>query len=170
MLTILTYCMTAAFVGVFFYLDGHHIVKDTAVVKWKRFRRLNRLVSSNYKGCCTIFWVSICMIAKSFWISTLQYLNNSIVQIDKKTYEVTYVIRGKTYKMLVKPIRGPRKVLLVSDEKQEDVSYKIFPYLGPEENFHNKKFTPKFFEKEELIFELFSGEEKVFRENETIDI
>ena len=49
MLTILTYCMTAAFVGVFFYLDGHHIVKDTAVVKWKRFRRLNRLVSSNYK-------------------------------------------------------------------------------------------------------------------------
>lgn len=170
MLTILTYCMTVAFVGVFFYLDGHHIVKDTAVVKWERFRRLNRLVSSNYKGCCTILWVSICMIAKSFWISTLQYLNNSIVQIDKKTYEVTYVISGKTYKMLVKPIRGPRKVLLVSDEKQEDVSYKIFPYLGPEENFHNKKFTPKFFKKKELIFELFSGEEKVFQENETIDI
>jgi len=100
----------------------------------------------------------------------LQYLNNSIVQIDKKTYEVTYVIRGKTYKMLVKPKKGPRKVLLVSDEKQEDVSYIIFPYLGPEENFHGKKMTPKFFGKEELVFQLSSGVEKVFRENEMIGI
>lgn len=170
MLDILTYCMTVAFIGAFFYLDGHHIVKDNTVVKWKRFRRLNRLVSSNYRGCCTIFWVSICMITKALWISMLQYLNNSIVQIDKKTYEVTYVIRGKTYKMIVKPRRGPQKVLLISDKKQEDVSYMIFPYLGPEENFHGRKMTPKFFGREELIFQLSNGVEKVFRENEMIDI
>lgn len=162
--------MSVAFIGAFFYLDGHRIVNDMVAVKWNRFRRLNRIVSSNYKGCCTIFWVSICMVAKALWISMLQFLNNSIVQIDKKTYEVTYVIRGKTYKMIIKHRRGPRKVLLVSDEKQEDVSYKIFPYLGPEDNFHNKKFTPKFFEKEELIFELSNGEEKVFLKNETINI
>ena len=170
MFDILTYCITATCVGVFFYLDGPHIVKNTAVVKWKRFKRLNRLVSSNYKGCCTIFWVSICMILKALWINILQHLNNSIVQIDKKTYEVTYVIRGNTYKMIVTPRKGPRKVLLVSDEKQEDVSYMIFPYLGPEENFHGKKITPKFFEKDELIFQLSSGVEKVFHENEIINI
>jgi hypothetical protein len=162
--------MGATLIGVFFYLDGHHIVKNTAVVKWKKFRRLNKLVSTNYKGCFKIIWVSICMIFQALWINILQYLNSTIVQIDKKTYEVTYIIRGKTYKMIVKSRRGPRKVLLVSDENQEDVSYIIFPYLGPEENFHGEKYTPKFFEKKELIFELSTGVEKIFQENEEIII
>ena len=162
--------MSATLMVVFVYLDGHHIVKNTAVVKWKKFRHLNRLVSTNYKGFFTILWISTCMIMKALWISILQYLNSTIIQIDKKTYKVTYVIKGETYKMIVKPHRGPRKILLVSDEKQEDLSDIIFPYLGPEENFHGKKYTPKFFEKKELIFELSNGTEKIFYDIEEIDI
>jgi len=108
------------------------------------------------------------MVAQALWINIIQYLNSTILPIKGGRYKVTYVIKGKTYKMIVKPKRGPRKVLIVSDENQEDVSYLIFPYLGPEENFHGEIYTPKFFEKSELIFELSNGTEKIFRANDEI--
>lgn len=108
------------------------------------------------------------MIAQALWVSMIQYLNSTIVQIDRNSYRVTYIIKGKTYKMIVNPIRGPRKVLLVSDETHTDVSHIVFPYLGPEDNFHWKIYTPKFFERKELIFELSNGTEKIFREDDKI--
>ena len=70
--------------------------------------------------------------------------------------------------MIVKLNRGPSKVLLVSDEKHEDVSHLILPYLGPEENFHNYVFTPNFFDRKELVFELSNGVEKLFTHNQNI--
>ena len=70
--------------------------------------------------------------------------------------------------MIVKCNRGPSKVLLVSDENEKDVSEYIGPYLGPEENFYGYIFTPKFWNKKELIFELSDGSEKIFSENQYI--
>jgi hypothetical protein len=152
----------AALLSVFVYLDGHCIVKNTSVIGWRKFRKINRLVSTNYKGFFKILWISFYMVTQALWVSMIQYLNSTIVQLDRSTYSVTYIIKGKTYMMIVKPTRGPRKVLLVSDEKQTDVSHIVFPYLGPEENFHREIYTPKFFNKKELIFEMSDGTEKIF--------
>ena len=152
----------------FIFLDGPKIVKNTTVAKYKKFRKINNLVSTNYKGFFTIIWISMYMIAQALWISLIQYLNSSIVHLKNGQYLVTYVIKGKTYKMVVKPVRGPRKVIIVSDNNDEDVSPLVFPFLGPEENFHGKIYTPEFFDKEELIFELSNGSEKIFKANEEI--
>jgi len=168
MFSLLTYSLVIPVLGAFLYLDGPHIVRDTVVMKWKNFRKINKLVATNYKGVFTIIWISLCMVSQALWVSLIQYMNSTIIPIEGGKYKVTYVIKGKTYKMIVKPTRGPRKVLLVSDAKQEDVSYQIFPYLGPEENFHGEIYTPRFFEHEELIFEMSNGDEKIFKADDNI--
>jgi hypothetical protein len=168
MFSLLTYGFGTTLIAAFFYLDGHHIVKNSAVVKWKKFRKINRLVSTNYKGFFTIIWISLYMVAQALWISFIQYANSTVVPVKGGKYKVIYVIKGKTYKMIVKPTRGPRKVMLVHDGNQEDVSYLIFPYLGPEENFHGEIYTPRFFEMDELVFELSDGTEKVFHKDDDI--
>lgn len=152
----------------FFYLDGHNIVNNNVIVKWKKFRKINKLVATNYTGFFNIVWISLCMVAQALWISFIQYINSSVVQTKDGRYTVTYVIKGKTYKMVVKPVRGPHKVMLVYDGNQEDVSHLIFQYLGPEENFHGKIYTPGFFEIDELVFELSDGTEKIFSKDDDI--
>lgn len=163
-----TYFVGIALIGVFVYLDGPNIVKHNLTIKCNKFRKINQLVSTNYKGVFTIIWISLCLIIKALWINMLQYMNSTVVQLDKNKYIITYVIKGKTYKMIVKPIRGPKQVLLVYDENQEDVSHLIFPYLGPEENWHYQVYTPNFFNKNELTFELSNGNQKVFLKNDNI--
>jgi hypothetical protein len=170
MFSLISYGIGIALILAFFHLDGPRIVKNTAVVKWGKFRRINRLVSTNYKGCFTILWISCCMVVQAIWVSIIQYMNSTIVKLDKNTYRVTYVIKGKIYMLVVKPTRGPRKVLLVSDETQTDVSGEIFPYLGPEENFHGEIYTPHFFKKKELVFELSDGTEKKFLLDDKINL
>ena len=167
MFSFLTYACVPV-VGAFLYLDGYSIVKNTVLLKWGKFRKINELVATNYKGLFIVIWISLCMVIQALWISMLQYMNSAIVPVKGGCYEVTYVIKGKTYKMLVKPVRGPRKVLLVSDENEDDVSYKIFPFLGPAETFHGKKYTPGFFGCSELVFELSDGTERIFKVEEDI--
>jgi hypothetical protein len=157
-----------ALLSVFVYLDGPCIVKKASVLGWSKFIKINKLVSTNYKGCFNILWISLYMVSQALWISMIQYLNSTIIQIDRNTYRVTYVIKGKTYMMIVRPNRGPSKVLLVSDENQIDVSHIVFPYIGPNENFNGEIYTPKFFNKKELIFELSNGQEKCYSEHDLI--
>ena len=170
MLTFISYALTASIIGTFFYFYGPTIVKKNCQLKLEKWKKLNELVSTKYDGYFTILWVSICMITKALWINILQYLNRSITKIDKKTYELSYVLNGKLYKILINNKTGPRKVILVSDETQTDISYLITPYLGPKEDFHGSDSTPKFFNRKELIFELSNGEEKIFKHNDSIII
>lgn len=170
MLTFITYALTASIIGTFFYFDGLNIVKNNYQLKVEKWRKLNALVETKYKGYFTILRISICMITKALWINILQYCNSSITKLDKKTYELSYVLNGNLYKILIINKTGPRKVLLVSDETQTDMSYVVTPYLGPKEDFHGYYMTPKFFNKKELIFELSNGQEKIFKENDKIII
>jgi hypothetical protein len=115
-----------------------------------------------------VFFLSVYLVLYAVWLNVWQYLNSTIVEIGKNTYELTYIINGVTYKMVLKPQRGPARVLLVFDGNQEDVSHEIFPYIGPEGDFHGKVYTPEVFNKKELVFQLSNGEEKIFKENDEI--
>ena len=168
MLSLFTSCVCTSLVGVFLYLDLHQTVKNNIIEKYREFKKINRLVATNKKGSFNIMWVSLSLVIKALWINILQYINNNVFQLDKNNYEITYIIKEKTYKMIVKPIRGPSKFLIVYDENQEDVSHLIMPYIGPEEDWHGRVYTPKFFNKSELTFELSSGDHKVFRQNDNI--
>ena len=168
MISFITYGLGAALIGLFFHLDCHHIVKHNTIVGWNKFRKINRLVSTNHKGCFKILWISLYMIFQALWINIIQYLNNTVEYLGGNRYLITYIIKGKTYKIIINLKRGPRGILLVSDENEKDVSDLIFPYLGPNENFHGQLYTPNFFDRKELIFELSNGSEKIFRNDEKI--
>ena len=168
MFSLFTSCVCTSLVGAFLYLDLHRTVKNNIVEKCRKFKKINRLVATNKKGDFNIMWVSLSLVIKAVWINILQYINTTVFQLDKNKYEITYIIKGKKYKMIVKPIRGPAKVLLVYDENQEDVSHLIVPYIGPEEDWHGRVYTPKFFTKSELTFELSSGDQKVFLQDDNI--
>ena len=165
--------LTTILIGVailFYTFDGHTIVGNKIVEKWRRFRQLNRFVEIKYKTIGAILWVSISMVAKMYWMNFIQWANDSIKHIDKKTFTISYVLNGKLYTMVVKPNRGPSSVLLVTDSEHNDVTSTIVPYLGPNEQWHKRVFTPEFWNKEELVFEMSSGDTKTFSRGDIIDL
>jgi hypothetical protein len=95
---------------------------------------------------------------------------NSGKQIDKDTFVVSYYIKNVEYKMLVKRRKGPRHIFLILDENKQDMNDLIFPYLGPNENFHHIEYTPAFFVRNQLVFFTNKGEEIKFERDEVIRI
>ena len=156
--------------GLLYAFDGHTIIKETAITKYRKFRQLNKLVSTHYKTVGSILWVSICMVVKMYWINFLQWSNNTIEIVDSKTVCISYVLQGKLYKMIVKIRKGPSDILLVTDEDSNDITDTILPYLGPQQDWHKREFKPLFWEKKMLNFELASGEQISFSENDVIKI
>jgi hypothetical protein len=168
MFSFITYFIGSTIICTFIYLEGPTIIKYNVVKKYNDFRKINRLVSTNYKGFLRILWVTLCLIMKMLWLNFLQKINKSVIKLDKNSYLITYAIKGKIYKMVVKPKRGPRDILLVYNEKYEDISDKIVPYLGPEENWHGSVFKPENFGLNELTFELSNGKQNIFGKNQDI--
>jgi hypothetical protein len=154
--------------SVFLKLNCYTIVKSTVLTKYNRWVYLNTLVGTQYKNFFLIFWFSLTMIYKAIYLSFIQYMNNSVVKLNRKTFELTYTITGKTYKILITPDRGPDLILQISDQNYNDVSDKIIPYIGPNYNWHNNKFSPKFFGYESLTFELHDGSNMTFSGNNNI--
>jgi len=156
--------LLTVFAGIFIYYDGLTIIKNTH----RRFKKVNKLVAyNNNRGYLNILYISICMIIEAFYINLLQYLNKSILKQNNK-YILTYVINGKVYKMVIVIKKGPSTILLISDENNNDVTNSIIPYFGPNDNWHHSTFTPSFFHKKELTFQLYDGTEKTYNENEII--
>ena len=115
-----------------------------------------------------INWISFLMVLESLYLKLVTYLNNSIKKIDKNKYEVSYVINGKIYKMVTSPSRGPVPIVQIINENNIDVTEHILPYMGPNNDWHNRKYFPDFFNYKSLIFELSNGERKTFNHSETI--
>lgn len=159
-----------AIIGTFFFLDGHQIIANTVVSNYRKWRRLNNLVSSQYNNVFTIFWYSFMLINKAFYLSFLQYMNSSIKKVGRNSYEISYLIEGKMYKMIVKPQKGPSRVLQVSDENKEDITELVLPFLGPKNDWHGRKFVSWDFNRKSLTFELGNGEERTFKDEDILDV
>lgn len=150
----------------FYRFNGYNAI----VTRYRKFRELNKLVSSQYKTITMILWVSFCMVAKMYWIRFLQWANNTVVYLDNKTAIVSYVLNGKLYRIVLKQRRGPCNILLVTDEENNDVSEEIISYMGPSQDWHGREFTPNFWKKNSLTFETGDGMTKTFTNNEIITI
>ena len=148
----------------FIKLDGCSILSN----KYDKWNSLNKLVSTRYKNKMLVIWISIKLICESLYINLLQYLNKSLVKIDKNNYELTYVINGKLYRNRVKIKRGPNPIIQIIDESSEDVTDIVSPYMGPQYNWHGNNLTPSILGYKTLIFEMSDSTEKIYGENEII--
>lgn len=138
--------------------------------KYHEFTSLNRLVKSQYKNFFMIMYISFVIIAKMYWLQFLQWLNNSIVPLGKDRFALSYVINNRTYTILVYKRKGPRRVMIIYDEQENDVTELILPYLGPNEDFHQDKFTPAFWHRDKLIFEIADGTRLTFQRDDIISV
>jgi len=146
----------------------YRTLKETVLTYYGRWRSLTDLVATTEESNLRIISVSVKMVVQTWYITLLQYMNTAIRKVDRKTYEVSYVIDGRMYKMLVVPKRGPAPVLQISDDESNDVTEQILPYMGPQYDWHGHKFTPQFFGHESLTFELMDGSEHTYGEDSHI--
>jgi hypothetical protein len=163
----ISYFFIFFFFWIVYLLDIHLIVKNEVATKYNKWIRLNSLVSTNQKTKLAIILVSLKLIFQAIWISFLQYINKTTKKLSKNKYEITYVIEGKLYKLIVTVTRGPSPVLQIINNSNEDITSKIIPYVGPDYNWHNSQFTPEFFNCDTLSFELADGSEYTVK-NRTI--
>jgi hypothetical protein len=89
-------------------------------------------------------------------------LNNALVRTNKHTYELTYTVEGKIYRILLRVKRGPKKLIYAYDQDSNDITENLQMYLGPNDDFHHGTFTPDYFNKESITVHLADGDEKVF--------
>lgn len=155
---------------IFFQYNGPEIVKNTILDRYTRFNKLNKFVKHRYNNRCRAFYVTCEIIGKSLYLSFVQWLNNSVKHIDKNTYTVNYILKGRKYTMLVKPSSGPPPILLVFDENGDDVTDKVVPYIGPQNDFHGQTLTPDFFGVKQLNFETSMGDTLLFEQGEKLTI
>lgn len=98
--------------------------------------------------------------------------NVTCIENEKKyissKYIISYNIKGKNYKFIVKHEKGPPRIFLITDEDKNDITDLVMPYMGPEYNFHDIAYTPSFFDKSEINFELFDGTIKTFKNEEIL--
>ena len=162
--------ISVLFCGCLLFFSFNSVVKDVIITRYQRFRQLNKLVETRYKTVWKIVWVSLTIVAKLYWINFLQWVNNTIEYSSNKTIILSYTLKGKLYKIFIQTGRGPARVLLVTDEQHEDVSDEVLPYIGPNQDWHNRELKPSFWNKESLTFELSTGESKTFDRDQTITI
>ena len=92
-----------------------------------------------------------------------QKFNKSVIKLDSKTYQINYAINGRMYKLLVKQKRGPKPVLLISDEEMNDVTDEIIPFMGPSYDWYGKeKPDLKSLKKKSLVLQMTNGDEITF--------
>ena len=161
------FIIISAFGTIYFYKNK---IYDFLIIKYNKWISLNNLVSSQHNSKIMIKIISLQMIFKSLYLSFIQYMNNSIIKIDKNSYELSYIVNGKLYKMIIKPIRGPIPILCVKNENNIDITEQILPYLGPNNDWHGKKYYPDFFKHKILNIELLDGSKKTFNHSDTITI
>jgi hypothetical protein len=86
-------------------------------------------------------------------------MNSAIISLDRNRFLVSYVVRGKVYRMIVRPMRGPSPVIQVISDDQQDVTSEVLPYLGPQYDWHGTAVNfESTFKSKRLTFNLSTGE------------
>ena len=86
-------------------------------------------------------------------------------KIGRNTFEITYCVNGKVFKMVIEVKRGPGSVLQVIDENSEDVTEKVESYLNCNDVII-KKVSPVDLDFNSLTINFSNGESKTYEEIE----
>lgn len=141
----------------FVRIDGPSIVYNYLNDNYSRWQRLTQLVATRESNIVRIYMISMQMVMSNLYLSLIQYMNNSVKKINSNTYEVSYIVNGHKYKMLVPHKRGCQYVSRISNENGDDVTDIIRPYMGPKHDWHGNIYKPVDFGSAELIFEFVDG-------------
>ncbi len=96
------------------------------------------------------------LIGVSTW--AIQKSNYSVSTfVSKGVYQVKYLHNNTEYIILLPVKRGPKKIFKITDKNGTNVSSKIVPFLGPNEDFHANTLFKSTLD-DEYIFHTIAGE------------
>jgi hypothetical protein len=146
--------------SLFLYCVGAHQVVSACVIdKYQKWKQVSVLSATQRTNRFAVAWMTLQMISSAVYISFIQYMNSTVTLVGRQTYIVAYVVAGKPYKMVVRPMRGASRVLQVSDEESRDITSYVLPFMGPAYDWHGMLLTPQFFHVQSLTFEFGNGRE-----------
>jgi len=117
---------------------------------------------------CRILCVTFGIIFKTIWLTLLHKIHKNVKKIGRNTFEITYCVNGKIFKMVIEVKRGPGSVLQVIDENSEDVTEKVESYLNCNDVII-KKVSPVDLDFNSLTINFSNGESKTYEEIEKIE-
>ena len=142
--------------------------QEFLTLKYQKWKRINRLVSINTKNRFLIIYLSFKLLFNLLWLNLIQYMTSNVVKINRNTYEISYSIEGKLYKLITTMKRGPTPILQIISDEEKDVTLQILPYLGTSYNCDIRELSPSFFNYNTLFFEFSDGTNHLFQINEPI--
>lgn len=155
---------------IFLGFDLHKTVQNAITIKYTQVKTLVNVVRQNQKSIMKVIWMCCYLIGKTLYTRVWQYLNRSVKCVGKNKYEISYVVNGILYKIVVQSKRGPKTILQVINDKDEDITEVFQQYFGPNEDFHGQNYTPLFFNSENLHILRTTGEEVNFDTNRIIKL
>ena len=126
------------------------------------YQKDKHVLRSLYKTLRTTAWVA--------YMFAYQKVAKNVESVRRNEYDVHYVLGNNLYKVRVRTRRGPasKKVLQVIDEKDNDATAAIVPYLGPMEDWHGGVYTPSSLSYESLTFNLSNGTSATFQKDDPL--
>lgn len=98
-----------------------------------------------------------------------QHKDFKIISKTRRSATIEYAINDKKYRFITGLKRGPSNIAMIKCEDNE-VTDKILPYLGPNEDFHNIRYTPESLGYSSLDFYTITGEILKFNKDEEIKL
>lgn len=88
---------------------------------------------------------------------------------SKNIYELHYKYNNKLYKICIPIKKGPTNISDILDENGNDISEKISPYLGPNEDLHFCNISPKYLGYSKIYIHTIFDKIYVFENNDKIE-
>jgi hypothetical protein len=133
--------------------------------RYEKIKIINNSVAlRGNKSILRVFWSTLTIIFTIMYISICQKLNKTVIKVDRNYHEITHVINGKLVRILIKTPKGPRNILQIIDQKDEDVTEEIESYFLTKPIF----LTPKYLGYKNLAFNMDNGDTFDFDFDDTI--
>lgn len=143
---------------------------------WKYIKRLNNTLHKFQNDWNTL----ICMVSKTETYTVVVYVKSIMIMLDvmldyiivndkrvktisKNLYQLEYKINNKSYKMLIKPHRGPKLVETITDDLGNNITDIVLEYMGPCFDWHGYDIKPSFFNVNELHIEFSNGTKEIMK-------
>ena len=117
-------------------------------------------------SCFSIINKCIKLCYNYAYIRFFSWVNKNVIKkIDKNTYEISFVIGSKVYKIFVNHSREPSDILQIIDENNEDVTDIYEPFF----NYTYIPISPDKFGHETIEIMYSDGESKEYKKNEKFE-
>lgn len=80
----------------------------------------------------------------------------------KGVYSVSYTLKGKNYKFLIRNKTGVSDVLTVTNKNGDDITSEVMAYMGPNYDWHSASVPIEVFNTDKLTFEMIDGTKNVY--------